>query len=325
MAALGKTVERRVRDDELVQMSGLIAEIKVLDVGDAPKESLHPFTAQVEVTRSFRGAARGETVELRFDASVQLRQGEEYLLFARRRLEGSYTPLTQPRSWSSATARRIEQLCQDHDYSVAFQRTSRTRQDDDPELRLTIENRGRKSFRIHDHLSVKVQSHTFSRRRGGLARAERPTYQGLPVTLLIEASGGVRFLQRLQRVRSPLLIEPDEGAEAVFRLSELLPNAHGEGELRMWALVGGKLSGPVSASVDFGHAGPGTVKQSGLSSRAASEGPFRKFKRYSLAKTILRQYGWLICLVLLGLIVWCAWRARRARPRAAIRNEEGLA
>jgi hypothetical protein len=272
--------------EELIQESGFIARVEVLETGPAAAGEDRGFlsVARVRVLESFRGPPAGETVRLRFDnglayPNVHYARGDDCLLFAALDLDGTFSTVNDYFGKRSAgngyrsLAAEVRRLCPRFDHRLTLRArpaTDRFVDAKDLVIEVAFVNSGTEPLRFPNAVSSVLSV------KGRLEYARQAAPRG--VTIVCESEDGPDVMEKvLEPVLYFLDLRPGESCETSIVLSEFLPCYAGRVKLKAWALAGGRISGPVRLSVDFGE-GPLLARElrKVKPGESPDRGPFRK-------------------------------------------------
>jgi hypothetical protein len=199
-------------------------------------------------------------------------------------------------------AAELRRLCPRFDHRVTLcvrPATDRFLDAKDLVIEVAIVNAGTEPLRFPNAVSSVL------RVKGRLEWARQAAPGG--ATILFESEDGPRF-RTMEKVLEPVLhsleLRPGESCEASLPLFGLFPSSSGRAKLRVWALAGGRISGPVPLSVDFGE-GPLLARELRRlkPGESADSGPFRKVGPLDRLLRVAREHALLLGLFSAALLL----------------------
>ncbi|MBI4585369.1 MAG: hypothetical protein HY717_15255 [Planctomycetes bacterium] len=310
--------EKAMALPELVQLSALIARVKILETRElkGPEYQRYRSIATAKVLEVYHGEVKEESIQLRFDngcacPNVHYQLGEECLIFAAIDIDGTWSTVNNeygkkaihPKSLGSLI-QEVQELSTQQDFKVALSAETEPAEDGPPggrgglvSLKVAITNTGTRPLKIINRLEKEFRGKDMEKMLERLL----PRY-GLLVTLIFKPESKIAFAEKQKELDAsllpqPLLLEPSEGCEALIPSKELNDITAGSGKatLQVWARAGGRLSEPVTVTVDLGEGVrkllEREVQRPGEKAAPPPPGPFRKLAAKPLGHEALPGPG----------------------------------
>jgi hypothetical protein len=245
---------------DLVAAASLIAKVHIGATNRTDNHFALRQIADVQILDAIVGCTKGDRIQLRYGRgswpSVSFRKGEEFLLFAVKDVDGTYSTVGHEngkRSVDSADytnlVAAIKQLVAGKEFAVSVQKSTGSA-NEGPSLVIEIVNKGKKDMTLFDWVDVDL------RMGQELEVGVKPRGPGVKMVIVPRANYplvGVGSAEIPNGKKGPprITLKKDERCQGNFYFDQIPFYHKGRTKLRVWAVVGTQISDPVDVDLDL--------------------------------------------------------------------------